>query len=256
MGSLKIIVLQCTFTSRGPSRPSIQVPLKENPIHLNPKYHRWKYENDRNNKPAAKSVRDICFFFRCLKGDLLKPTQNWGWFGHMTSHSNDSKICFTSLNQQIEMSCSPLERSATWRADSTFPSSCDISRVLLKGFWIWIYLKTRKCYTTERMYSKPNEFVIKQTTSMENCLAGWLSRHLSSISGIKNFGAQEFQISICLAMLTAGYLQYVNTSMVPINLDWFVDPSEPYLCGENWFFDVFFPLLTCRLGRRTVDLRR
>lgn len=41
-----------------------------------------------------KSVRDICFFFfRCLKGVLLKPTQNWGWFGHMTSHSNDSKIC-------------------------------------------------------------------------------------------------------------------------------------------------------------------
>lgn len=74
-----------------------------------------------------------------------------------------------------------------------------------QGFWIWIYLKTLKCYTTERMYSKPNEFVIEQTTSIE--LLSWMvSRHLSSISGIKNFGAQEFQISICLTMLRAGYL--------------------------------------------------
>ena len=54
-------------------------------------------------------------------------------------------------------------------------------------------------------------------------------------------------------MLTAGYLQYVNTSMVSINLDWFADPSEPYLCGENWFFDVFFP--TFDLSPRTTHCR-
>ena len=51
-----------------------------------------------------------------------------------------TKNVLTSLNQQIAMSCSPLERSATWRADSAFPSSCDIP-CSFQGFWIWIYLK-------------------------------------------------------------------------------------------------------------------
>ena len=105
--------------------------------------------------------------------------QNWCWFGHMTSHSNDKKCAYVTESANCDVLQSSWEKCymTSWQCLSfilwhnVFFSRLldlnisEISHVKKKSIQPekaeMVCLFRLKCYTTERMYSKPNQFVIE-----------------------------------------------------------------------------------------------